>query len=518
MLSVNLIKRFQENIIPIGLSLTCFLYYMAFLLKFGEVFPRGSDVVCNTAYAMTMFKEVYHAGWTVAKPVHMALFGFVYWITRDLWFVNLVCVAATAVTVYIGCRLIVKHYSNPIGCVAFCIFMMTTPHMFLTTMWGGAGCMNTLFLLLAIACVDRIDQVKYRTPAIVFLCLAGLTRPDSWPSTYLIILLIAALKLLPRNRLALDKSDLLFLIPMGMPLIWMLIDWAVFADPLYSMKIHFSFVDEIASPENVSAGLRLNGWTGYPALVRDAFFDAFSIASWFSVRAAVLLILSLAGIVTMFLKRPITLLLLACPFFGSIIFYFVSSLRGMIFRYGYIYYAFVFVAVTVSVGLATVCGLAALVPYRRIGRCIQVGLACLILLFLTRGPYEQTVIQDTIPKLKKSATLSSRSEGAIESIIDHVNRTAGTPIIITSLYVPGSRIALKLSTGRNIFLVERLMAKEGLGQKSGLPDFEGQTVYFAAPESPPGAMNRFLHALVMKSKRRERIYDKEGILVLKCLY
>ncbi|MBW1743738.1 MAG: hypothetical protein JRI70_07795 [Deltaproteobacteria bacterium] len=514
----NLTERSKAHLIPIGLSLVCFFYYMSFLFRYGEMFYRGSDVVASTTYAITMFREVYHGGWSVPKPVHMLLFGSVYWITRDLWFVNLVCVLATALTVFVGCWLILRHYHTTIGCIAFCVFMMTIPRMFRTTMMGGAGCINVLFLLLAVACVERIDRMTYRILAIAFLCLANLTRPDSWPATYLIILLIVTLRLSSWSESKLNKSDLLFLIPMGMPLIWVLIDWAVFVDPLYSMKKSQSFVVEVASGKSVSQGLKVNDWTAYPPLVKDAFFDMFTLSSWFSLRAAVLIILSLAGIVVMFLKQPRILLLLVCPFLGSILFYFVSSLREMLFRYGYIYYAFVFVCVAVSIGLASLCDLTRHVRRRYVGRFIQVGLASLILLFLTTGPYEQTVIRDTIPTLKKWAALSKLNEPAIESIVDDVNRNAGSPIIVTTQWVPGNRIALKLSTGKNIFSVEKLMAKENLGQKTLLPNFEGKSVYFAAPESTGGAVNRFLHTLIMKSKRREVIYDRGGIVVLKCLY
>jgi hypothetical protein len=89
---------------------------------------------------------------------------------------------------------------------------------------------------------------------------------------------------------------------------------------------------------------------------------------------------------------------------------------------------------------------------------------------------------------------------------------------VTTKWVPGNRIALKFSTGQNIFGVEQLIAKEMLGQKTLVPDFEGRTVYFAAPGSTSEALNQFLHTLVMKSTRRKVIYDEAGIMVLKCLY
>ncbi len=188
----NLTERSKRAMIPLGLSLLCFLYYVAFLLQYGEMFYKGSDVVANTAYGMTMFSDVHRAGWTVPKLAHMVLFGSVYWITGDLWFVHLVLIMATALTVWAGCRLIQKYDESPIGCLAFCVFMMTLPRTFGTTLSGGPGCINVMFLLLAIVCLDRIDRISHKILAVLFLSLANLTRPDSWPRTHLLVLLVVA--------------------------------------------------------------------------------------------------------------------------------------------------------------------------------------------------------------------------------------------------------------------------------------------------------------------------------------
>jgi hypothetical protein len=305
---------------------------------------------------------------------------------------------------------------------------------------------------------------------------------------------------------------------MGMPLIWIMVDWAGFADPLYSMKRSQSFAVDIATGKNPSQGLKLSDWTAYPAFLKNAFFDTFSLSSWLSARTAVLITLSLAGIVVMYLKHPRLFLLLACPVFGSTLFYFVASLGENLFRYGYLYYNWIFVTVVVSVGLAGICGLVRHLGQRRVAGLIRVTLACLVVLFLTAGPYEQAVVGRTIPTLKKWAAFSKRAGPAIQTIANDVDRTTGDPIIVTTTQVPGNRIALQMSTGKNIFLVERLLRKEQFGQNTLLPDFEGRTVYVAAPEYVPGAVGQFLQALVMNSKSREVIYDGTGIVVLKCLY
>jgi hypothetical protein len=518
MLSANLTEHPKEYLIPIGLSVVCFFYYMFFLLKHGEMFYRGSDAVTNTAYAVTMFNKVYQGGWTVPKPVHMLVFGCVYWITRDLWFVNLVFVLSTALTVFVGCWLILRYYRATIGCIAFCGFMMTIPTVFFTTMAGGAGCINTLFLLLAVVCVERTGEMAYRILSIVFLCLANLTRPDSWPSTYFIILVIVAPKLIRWNESKLNKSDLLFLIPMGMPLIWMLIDWAVFADPLYSMKTAQAFVIEVAEGRSVSQGLKVDGVAAYPALIEKAFFDTFTLSSWFSFRTAFLVVLGVAGVGVMFHKRPRLLILLACPFLGSILFYLIASLREMLFRFGFLYYNWVVVAVTISVGLSSLCGLTRRIRYPYVKRFIQVGFACLGLWFLAAGPYEEKVMHCMIPELKNWAAISKRTAPAIESIVDDVKGTHGNPVVITANPVPGNRIALRLFTGENIFLADRLARRENQGHEVHLPSLEGRTVYVAAPEPSHATVGSFLRRLVLKSKEKELIYSKEGLVVIKCTY
>jgi len=373
--------------IPLGFALVCFFTYPAFLFLYGEMFYKGSDVVANTAYGMTMFSEVHRAGWTVPKLAHMLLFGSVYWITRDLWFVHLALIVATALTVWAGCRLILKHYDSPIGCVAFCMFMMTLPRTFGTTLSGGPGCINMMFLLLAIVCLDRIDRKIYLILAVLFLSLANLTRPDSWPSTYLLVLLVVTLRLFGRQGPKLNRGDLAFLIPLGMPLVWVLVDWTVFGDPLYSAKIARTFVVEAVRGKSLPGGPERNLLVAYFPHVKSSLFDLFSLSGWFSIRAGLVGLLGVAGTVTMLRKEPRTLLLVACPLVGTLLFYFVFALRGTLFRLDYVYSAHVCVILIVSVGLGSLCGLTLRVRPRPIGRFLQVGLACLVLLALTVGPF-----------------------------------------------------------------------------------------------------------------------------------
>ncbi len=521
-LRVNLTERSKQAMIPLGLSLLCFLYYVAFLLQYGEMFYKGSDVVANTAYGMTMFSEVHRAGWTVPKLTDMVLFGSVYWITGDLWFVHLVLIMATALTVWAGCRLIQKVDESPIGCLAFGIFMMTLPRTFGTTLSGGPGCINVMFLLLAIVCLDRIDRISHKILAVLFLSLANLARPDSWPCTYLLVFLVVAPRLFGRNGPELNRTDLVFLIPLGMPLLWVFVDWTVFGDPLYSVKIARTFVDEYAlgmkrHPGRGSAG----GWNpvaAYFPKVKSALFELFLLPGWVSVKTGLVGLLGVAGTVTMLRKEPRTLLLVVCPLAGTLLFYFVYALRGTLFRSDYVYTVLVCILLIASAGLGRLCGLALRVRPRPLGRFLQGGLACLVLLALTVGPFQEKIVAEKIPVLKHRAAVSIEANAAIEALVGDVRRTGSTPVILTSRWVSASRIALRLGTGKDTFLVERLVSRERLGEPSLLPPLGGRTVYLCLPLIDRRDVALYLQRLERQALRKEIIYKTARLVILKWTY
>jgi len=521
-LSANLTERSKRAMIPLGLSLICFLYYMAFLFQFGEMFYKGSDVVSNTAYGTTMFSEVYRAGWTVPKLAHMVLFGSVYWITGDLWFVHMVLIMATALTVWAGCRLIQKVDESPIGCLAFGIFLMTLPRTFGTTLSGGPGCINVMFLLLAIICLDRIDRISYKILAVLFLSFANLTRPDSWPCTYFLVFLVVALRFFGRKGPELNRTDLMFLIPLGMPLLWVLVDWTVFGDPLYSVKIARTFVVEyLQGKKSLPGGGSGGGWNpvaAYFPRVKSAFFELFSLSGWFSVKTGLVGLLGVAGIVTMLRKEPRTLLLVACPLAGTLLFYFVYALRGTLFRPDYVYTVLVCTLLIASVGLGSLCGLAPRVRPRPLGRFLQGGLACLVLLALTVGPFQKKIVAEKIPVLKKRAAISVEVNAAVEALVEDVGRTESTPIILTTKWVASSRIAMRLGTGKDVFLVERLVTRERLGEPSLLPALEGRRAYLCFFNTAHRDVAEYLQRVMKQAERKDIIYDKAGLVVLKCSY
>lgn len=503
---------------PIALSLVCFFFYSTFLIRYGEMFFWGSDLVANAAYGRTLFSEVHRAGWTVPKPAHMLIFGFAYWISRDLVSIHLILVLATALTVWAGCRLILRHDEGPIGCVAFSIFMMTLPHMFSTTLSGGPGCLNVMFLVLAVLYVDRLDRKHSRALLTVFLSLANLTRPDSWPCTYLILFLILGPRLFDRTGPGLSRSDLWYLVPVGMPLLWIFLDWTIFGDPLYSMKIVKAFGEEAIASKYPRAAVERNELAAFLPRVKAAFFDLFSVPGWVSVRGVLFVTLFVAGVGRMVRRHPRGFLLVACLLLGTLIFYFVYALRGVLFRVAYIHTALVCVTLLASSGLAGLCGLARTVTARGVGRWIQWGLACAALLYLTVGPFRGQIVKETIPEMKQRAQVSKRARPAIESLVADVKRTGGTPIILATGWMPPSRIALELGTGKDLYLVERLVLKKRLGEKDLLPDFHGRTVYFCVRDALPKEVWGFLDPLVKASNRREVIYRGKGLTVLKCFY
>jgi hypothetical protein len=455
----------------------------------------------------------------------MFLFGAAYWMTRDLWFVHLILILAASLTVWAGCRLIQRYPVGPIGCFAFCVFMMALPATFGTTLSGGAGCINVMFLLLAIVCLDGMDRtgrMGNRIPAVLFLSLANLTRPDSWPCTYFLVFFVVTLRLFGRKGPPLNKADLVFLIPLGMPLVWVLVDWTVFGDPLYSVKIARTFVVETITGSKGLPGGDSGDWgnpvADYLPKVKLVLFRLFSLPGWVSIRTVLVGLLGVAGAVTMLRKGPRTLLFVACPLAGTLLFYFVYALRGTLFRSDYVYSVHVCVILIASVGLGSLCGLALRVRPRTIGRFLQWSLACLVLLVLMVGPFREKIVAEKIPELKQRAALSVVANAAVDALVEDVRRTGSRPIVLTTKWVSSSRISMRLGTGKDVFLVERLVSREGMGEPSLLPPLEGRTVYFCFVNKARRDVTLYLRGLMNRAHRRDIIHDRSGLVVLKCSY
>jgi hypothetical protein len=81
-----------------------------------------------------------------------------------------------------------------------------------------------------------------------------------------------------------------------------------------------------------------------------------------------------------------------------------------------------------------------------------------------------------------------------------------------------SRIALRLGTGKDIFLLERLASRDRLGEPSLLPPLGGRTVYLCFVKK--GSRDEWLsrRRIMAQAERREPIHDEAGFVVLKCFY
>jgi hypothetical protein len=377
-----------------------------------------------------------------------------------------------------------------------------------------------MFLLLAIVCLDRIDRISHKILAVLFLSLANLTRPDSWPCTYLLVLLVVALRLFGRKGSGLNRSDLLFLIPLGTPLLWVLVDWTVFGDPLYSVKIvrtfYFEYLEGMKRRPGGGGGSSVVA--AYFPKVKSACFELFSLSGWFSVKTGLVGLLGVAGTVTMLRKEPRTLFLVACPLVGTLLFYFVYALRGTLFRSDYVYTVLVCTLLITSVGLGSLCRLALRARPPKLGRFLQGSLACLVLLALTVGPFQEQIVEEKIPLLKSRAALSIEADAAIEALVEDLGRTQSAPVILTSRWVSTSRIALRLGTGKETFLIEQLVSRERLGKPSLLPPLGGRTVYLFCPHKARRDVARYLKRLERQAVRKEIIYDTARLTILKWTY
>jgi len=120
--------------------------------------------------------------------------------------------------------------------------------------------------------------------------------------------------------------------------------------------------------------------------------------------------------------------------------------------------------------------------------------------------------------MKERAFVSKHANAAIEDLVQDVRRTESTPIILTTKWIAASRIAMRLGTGEDLFLVERLVSRERLGKQSLLPPLGGRTVYFCFLNTARRDVTQYLQRLMRQADRRDVIYDKAGLVVLKCSY
>jgi len=499
----------KQNLAPVIISLACFAYLASFLVRFGEVFGRGSDMVSNTAYGLTMLGDTYRAGWSVPKPSQMMLFGLAYRITGSLWVVNMLFVVMAALLIYFGCRIMGRNYGTPVPYLVFAALVVMTPFSFATSVGGGSGLMNTLFVFIALAYIRDLSRLRNHLLVIILLSAASLSRPENWLNTYLIIFCVIALKYLPKSRPGFHKPDLLFLIPLAMPLMWHLMDYAAFGRFSYGRWLAQRFAIEYATNHGAFE------WHKYPEMVKSGFFSAFQLSSWLSAKTITLMALSLVGVVTMFIKQRRMLLFLSCSFFGTIAFYFAAYMNEMLFLGRFLYYNYVFIFFVVSVGIAQLSSFALYIPVKYLRNVVQVAVACAVILFIAYTPFKTSVIGSSVPGLKARSNVVEKENRAVRALAEDA-KSENNPVILTTLHIGCSSIALGLGTGWDIYLVERVVGLERLGVKDYLPDLTGRIVYLAYHKSVGGSMKELIQRVEGNAKKIEVIFDENGLEIHKC--
>ena len=524
-------RRFQarEQRWPLALALASFAVPMAFLLAYGEMFYWGSDLVANAAYGVTLFSDVIKSGWTVPKPAELLIYGILLRLTGDLWFLHLALIIMTAVTVWAGCRLILDRYGSRLACVAFAALVLGLPRIFGATLSGGSGVMSVMFLMLAIRELSRMQgdsasrlQPRATALAILFLSMANLSRPDCWPCTYLIVAVFFWNRM--RAKSGWSRSDAWFLAPLAMPLVWIALGAAFFGDPLYSMNIARSFAvdhfsDEATQPMAGAGPLIAFAnhlWTRLPdlyfenfrSLVHSLLFSAFMIAGAFVAAR----------------RDKRSLMLLLCPIAGTLLFYLVYAFRGILFRTDYLYAVLFFSLIPLAIGFATAMRFLVRVPFliarrpapARMKDRLPAVLLPIVLLALLAGPFRTQVIRETLPTLRERAKVARTFRPAVDQLVRDIRaqRASVPPVIIGSQWLPPSRIALKLGTGKDLYLLERVGRK---ANEQELPDLTGRILYCALHDPPPKGMEDFLHGLVGDTARRDMIYRRDGIAIVRSM-
>ena len=494
----------KSNALPVIVSILCFAYFATFLIRYGEMLPTGSDEVANTAYAITAFGDVHRAGWSVPKPFHMLLLGVTYAITGNLWFVNAIFLIAAALLVYYASQLMSGVRQRLIPPLVFAALLMTMPFSFGTTLRGGSGLLSTLSIFVALSYLQKPDCSKNRVMAIVFLSIANLTRPENWVNTFLIVSFMFAWRYLPKRRLPFRKNDLLFLIPFGMPFLWHLVDYAVFGDFFYSTHIAQRFVLEYVNRNYTF------DWHKYPDLLKSSFFGTFYLHSWLSPRTLVILAFTVTGIVVLFQRQRRMLFFMILGFLGTIAFYFATYVKGMLFLRRFLFYDYICIFLFLSVGVARFARLALYLPVRYLRNLVQVAAAALVVLYFVYTPFH-AAIGSQISQLKHRSVAVRRENKAIDALKEDMLARDSVPIVITTLLVSPARVSLKLHTGKDIYLFEKLVGLKRLGVKHFLPKLEGRTVYAGYHKSVGGDMKKMIQGIEGGAGNTQTVYD-DGVL------
>jgi hypothetical protein len=141
-----------------------------------------------------------------------------------------------------------------------------------------------------------------------------------------------------------------------------------------------------------------------------------------------------------------------------------------------------------------------------------------VLVFLTMEPFQEKVVGERIPTLKKRAALSVQANAAIDSLVQDIRKTGASPIVLTTKWIATSRVAMRLGTGKDLFLVERLVSRARRGKESQLPPLKGRTVYCCFLNTARRDVGLYVKNIIARAAGKEVIHNQGGIMVLKCIY
>jgi hypothetical protein len=490
----------------------CFVFFLVFLLRFGVLIGKTSDEVANIAYAMTMFGEPNTSGWAVPKPLEIVLFGITYWVTKNMFIVNMLSLVAAALLVYYVNSMINRDGDGKIPLWTFTILLMACPFSLQAVLTVQSALLSALFVIMAIYYLSAANFPKYTSLVIILLSFAGLTRPENWANNFVIILLVFWLRYRHSDNLRIHKLDSLYIIPLLMPLIWILCDYVIFKDMFYSAHIAKRYALEITatSPNMTKQG-------SYPGWIYWSFIHTFYLYPGSSWRTLIFVSLCFTGIVTMAKKQPRLLALISCAFFGTIFFYFLTFLNGAKFFDRFLFLNHVFCLLFFSIGVGRASKLFGFLRDEPLSRILGWGVACaLVGIFLL--PFRAVTFGHIIPEFERRSITRKAEDAAIDSI--RMNWTNDEKsVFLTTLAIPPAKVSLSLGTGKGVYLIERLIGRaKSFGKSEWLPNLDHTTVYIGYNSEERGIVRQAVAEVEEKARRVETLFDEGGFRVAKCQF
>ena len=130
----------------------------------------------------------------------------------------------------------------------------------------------------------------------------------------------------------------------------------------------------------------------------------------------------------------------------------------MVFLGRFLFYNYVFILFALSVGIAQLGVLILHLPVRYLRNILQIAWVFLIVMFIVYTLF-RTKILVSLPHLKTRANIVKQENKAIQALKGDLP-SGEKPIILSTLSVSSSRIALQLGMGEGLYLLERLAGPE----------------------------------------------------------